>query len=721
MLNKRTNSDGVIIHDVLRGNRQRFDGLVERHYAAVYATALAYTRDSGDAEDVVQDTFLKAFTSLDTLRSPGKFGSWVLTIARNNALSFLRGKKATDELDEKQTANDSPGNTAQRKEFYAFLSEAITDLPDGDREAILLHYFSGKSAREVAQSLGVSRSAVLKRLERGRSKLGTHLLERMGDEETVREAFTPSIQNVIRGIAATAVGWKVSNALTAGGVMAASLSFLPKASTVAAALLGVTFTTVVGYSYLKSNSVDEIDAARESSVASTTTVSGEINETVPAEAEESPQPLLMAMKAESNGEEDSTVSDSAVASDGNSDDTENSFSTIDGFWDLTAASQGAPHSYFGRVEFSGAGGGLSIVSTDIDALEMIQTITRTDRAVEINLGDTTTVHIPLSGEFNPALTKLTLNGTLYDLENDLVDGEIEIIGTRVSDVELNRSEQIEAFKAELVDLFSKIKAYRTQHTGAYPETLETLHPHFVHDQNEIETNDERTIVYQIPPEPVPFDDIAPITAEVMSTTDPDVAMELERHLQQLWGDDFVNKTPVLESVHNELNIRFRVSVNGAISEKEFDENQENLSSAATTNAPALRASCANNLKQLGLSCKMFENEQALSLFPPGWRVLYPEYLSDVRVLTCPSAEPGTESYEILIPASNSAFMEEWAVEIEQLPEGTSSSVLQDGIPFVYETHECSGSKGRNILFLDGHVKFYRDGEWEKVVDPYRQK
>ena len=263
MLKKRSHSDGVIVREVLKGDRERFDGLVERHLPAVYATALAHTRNSADAEDVVQDTFLNAFTALDRLRSPGRFGPWVITIARNTALKHLRRKKVTGETAEETSGGESPLSSAQRKEFGVFLSEAIAELPEGHREAILLHYFSGKSAREVARTLGISRSAVLKRLERGRARLGKHLLDRMGDEETVRDALRPSIHRVTRSIAAAAVTWEASKSLTAGSVLAASLSVLPKAGTVAACLAGMGFMAVVGWNYLKGDAVEQVEAVPE--------------------------------------------------------------------------------------------------------------------------------------------------------------------------------------------------------------------------------------------------------------------------------------------------------------------------------------------------------------------------------------------------------------------------------------------------------------------------
>ena len=77
--------------------------------------------------------------------------------------------------------------------------------------------------------LAYRRAAVLKRLERGRARLGKSLLDRLGDEATLREALSPSIQRVTRGIAAAAVTWEASKTLTGGSALAATLSILPKA------------------------------------------------------------------------------------------------------------------------------------------------------------------------------------------------------------------------------------------------------------------------------------------------------------------------------------------------------------------------------------------------------------------------------------------------------------------------------------------------------------
>ncbi len=79
-------SNAALVKQVLRGRRERFDVLVRRHLNAVYAVAYSFTTNHADAEDVAQDAFLKAYTSLDTLREPAKFEGWLIAIVRNSAL-----------------------------------------------------------------------------------------------------------------------------------------------------------------------------------------------------------------------------------------------------------------------------------------------------------------------------------------------------------------------------------------------------------------------------------------------------------------------------------------------------------------------------------------------------------------------------------------------------------------------------------------------------------
>ena len=79
--------DAQSVERVLRGEREEFRGLVERHFTKAYAAALARTGNAVEAEDIVQEAFLRAFVKLDKLKKPDRFGAWVVQIARNSSRS----------------------------------------------------------------------------------------------------------------------------------------------------------------------------------------------------------------------------------------------------------------------------------------------------------------------------------------------------------------------------------------------------------------------------------------------------------------------------------------------------------------------------------------------------------------------------------------------------------------------------------------------------------
>jgi len=729
MLNARRYSDGVIVKEVLKGNRDRFDGLVERHLPAVYATALAHTRNSADAEDVVQDTFLSAFTALDKLRSPGRFGPWVITIARNTSLKHLRRKRMTDNTAEEAPDGESPISSAQRKEFGVFLSEAIAELPEGDREAILLHYFSGKSAREVAHALGVSRAAVLKRLERGRARLGKSLLDRLGDEQTVREALSPSIHRVTRVIAVAAVAWETSKSITAGSVFAASLSVLPKASTVAAGLAGVGFTVVVGWNYLKSDGVEHVEAVPEPLTPSSVVVAVQSSEdapetiAVPAASVQQEPGFLLAAQTESTTETEivaTTTSDEPEST--TSKEATDLYATIDGFWDFTLEQDGVDMGDFGRVELSGAGGGLHVLSVEGSTLDFIRSVVRTGRHVEIALEDADFNSGTLVGDFNEALTELILDGVSHtNLEGEWVEISLRMVGTRVSADDFSREDKIEAFKLTLFDLFGILKVYAGDHNGQYPEELGALYPRYVSDEATILSNATRSLIYRRPPSLGFEEDIQVAIEEALAETDPGALMDIEYYLQDLWGQFYLKKVPVLESMHQVLDVRVQVSDAGKITEVKSTADAESGGTVSNTMARSLNASCMNNMKQMGIACKMFTNTQVVNLMPPGLRTLYPNYIIDVRILTCPGTKPGTESYELLFPATNVAYIQKLGRQVEGLSADADEALLQSKVPFALELQDCNGLGGRNILYLDGHVTLHEDGEWESIVEPYWQR
>jgi len=198
----------------------------------------------------------------------------------------------------------------------------------------------------------------------------------------------------------------------------------------------------------------------------------------------------------------------------------------------------------------------------------------------------------------------------------------------------------------------------------------------------------------------------------------------EAMLTEAWGDDFANTGPLLTVTYPETGL-VAETINSnkvnfpAIKEKYFARLPQMLAKVDYT----LRESCMNNLKQIALSMKMFEQEVQDDICPPGWRALYPEYMPARRVFRCPTDSHGTISYEIVLPATNEAYQLMVHAEINGLtPEQAEQyPAAQSEIPWAYEIDHCASEphrRGRNVVFMDGHAEFVPDEAFEYVVGRY---
>ena len=165
------------------------EALYRKYRGAVSRIAGSFSELDGDeAEDVVQETFVRAFRALGTLKDPERFAAWLFTIARNRARSYLtsRGthqKASEDATREQQLAGDVAPAASDQLEHEAALKtvrEVIEALKEGaEKETVRLFYLEGKlSAREIAERMGVGKSAVTMRLERFRAKVRRQILRR---------------------------------------------------------------------------------------------------------------------------------------------------------------------------------------------------------------------------------------------------------------------------------------------------------------------------------------------------------------------------------------------------------------------------------------------------------------------------------------------------------------------------------------------------------------
>ncbi len=160
---------------------RRFRPLVVR-LASTFASL-----DRDEVEDVVQESFVRAFKALPKLREPQAFERWLYAIARNRALSHLErkqnGMRVREEL-ANEPADAEPSvvpRSLQLERELEVVRGLIAELPDGaEKRTVELFYLEGKlSAREIAEQLGVGKSAVTMRLERFRAKVKEKLLQRI--------------------------------------------------------------------------------------------------------------------------------------------------------------------------------------------------------------------------------------------------------------------------------------------------------------------------------------------------------------------------------------------------------------------------------------------------------------------------------------------------------------------------------------------------------------
>ncbi len=156
-------SDSDLVEKARRGDEEAFETLVRRYLRPAHAVAIAIVRDSADAEDVVQDGFIRALEQLDTCQ-PERFAAWLMRIMRNRAISLHRKKKVRASMPLEWAngirSRSDPAHDAERAGTRERLSEAIESLPERQREVLLLHDLEGWKHREIGDALDMKEGTV---------------------------------------------------------------------------------------------------------------------------------------------------------------------------------------------------------------------------------------------------------------------------------------------------------------------------------------------------------------------------------------------------------------------------------------------------------------------------------------------------------------------------------------------------------------------------------
>ena len=176
------NSDQLYIDKVLQGDTSAFAYLINKYKDMAYTVAIKIVKSHEDAEEVAQDSFLKAYEKLDSFKGNSKFSTWLYTIVYRNSITKIRKKNvATTDIDDYVMDNYSEGSefpqieAIKNGEQQKYVREAIDRLPEKDALLITLFYMNESSVEEIEQITNLTQSNIKVKLFRARKKLNTEL------------------------------------------------------------------------------------------------------------------------------------------------------------------------------------------------------------------------------------------------------------------------------------------------------------------------------------------------------------------------------------------------------------------------------------------------------------------------------------------------------------------------------------------------------------------
>ncbi len=189
--------DLPLVDRVLAGDAQAFEELVRRHERRVYRTTFAITGSQEEAEDAMQETFLKVYQHLGDFQRASRFSTWLTRIAINEALQKRRRRRPTESLDEPIMTDEGvmpkqledwhdPERIYAKEEIRKIVEQAIQSLPPIYREAFVLRDVEGLTTEEAAEVVGVAIPAFKSRLLRARLMMREALAARFQRPPTLK-------------------------------------------------------------------------------------------------------------------------------------------------------------------------------------------------------------------------------------------------------------------------------------------------------------------------------------------------------------------------------------------------------------------------------------------------------------------------------------------------------------------------------------------------------
>jgi RNA polymerase sigma-70 factor (ECF subfamily) len=171
-------SDAELVHLVLRGHRDAYAPLVNRHLMLLYRHARGLGLDHDTSLDLVQDAFVKAFARLEECHDPARFRAWAFRIARNLCLDHMKNvRRLSVPMSHVEGVDELPAERGDTDgDVDGLLCDALHRLPVALREAFLLKHDAGYTYDEIADLTNASPSAVKMRVHRAREALRSFLI-----------------------------------------------------------------------------------------------------------------------------------------------------------------------------------------------------------------------------------------------------------------------------------------------------------------------------------------------------------------------------------------------------------------------------------------------------------------------------------------------------------------------------------------------------------------
>ena len=171
-----------LIDRVIGGDTSAFGYFVDQYQDLAVTIAFRLCGNRQDAEDIVQNAFVKAFHNLHTFRSTSKFSTWFYRIVYNTAITEVRSRKMTYDVDNMQLAETSDTfvdwdaiQTIERKERESMLESAMQKMPPDESLLLSLYYLEENSVKEIADIVGLTDSNIKVKLHRARKRLAALL------------------------------------------------------------------------------------------------------------------------------------------------------------------------------------------------------------------------------------------------------------------------------------------------------------------------------------------------------------------------------------------------------------------------------------------------------------------------------------------------------------------------------------------------------------------